>query len=94
MAVSTFNSEQTVNSVIPKKKSKKNVGEARLQIIISRQSLERLDRLKDKIDAASRAEVMRLALSTLDHLINQIDEGNKILLQDQEGNTHEIIFMR
>lgn len=54
---------------------------ARVQMDLSDQSMERLKRLKDNIDASSYAEVMREALKLYEFMIDEETEGTEFFLK-------------
>lgn len=48
--------------------------------------MERLNALKDKTEAASRAEVVRNALRLYEALIEEIESGTQFLVRDKDGS--------
>jgi hypothetical protein len=59
----------------------------RVQFDFSPEALQRLEDLKEKVDAATKAEVVRNALKIYEWFATQIDPTSIIEVKDQEGNT-------
>jgi hypothetical protein len=59
----------------------------RVQFDFSSEALQRLEDLKEKVDASTKAEVIRNALKLYEWFATQIDQDNIIEVKDQEGNT-------
>ena len=58
----------------------------RVQLELPTQSMERLQRLKDKAEAASYAEVIKNALRLYEALVEEVEQGREVLIRDAEGN--------
>ncbi len=58
----------------------------RIQLDLSQRTFDQLDRLQTRLDAGSRAAVIRKALNHLETTISYIDEGTEIKIKrpDQE----------
>ena len=50
-------------------------------------SLDRLDSLKKRTEAASRAEVLRRALQLFEAMVNEIDKGNEVIIKTKDGES-------
>jgi Arc/MetJ-type ribon-helix-helix transcriptional regulator len=59
----------------------------RVQLELPPQAMERLQRLKDKTEAASYAEVIRNALRLLEALVDEHEKGSEFALKRQDGET-------
>jgi Arc/MetJ-type ribon-helix-helix transcriptional regulator len=59
----------------------------RVQLELPPQAMERLQRLKDRLEAASYAEVVRGALRLLEALADEHDKGAEICLKRASGET-------
>ena len=59
----------------------------RVQFDFSPEALQRLEDLKEKVDASTKAEVIRNALKIYEWFATQIDPNYVIEVKDQEGNT-------
>lgn len=59
---------------------------ARVQFDVSSTAMKRLDRLKDKIEATSYAEVVKNALRLYEALIEETEKGSQFLVRDKDGN--------
>jgi hypothetical protein len=65
-----------------------DVGEratTRVQLELPPQAMERLQRLKDKTEAASYAEVIRNALRVLEALVDEHEKGSEFGLKRSDG---------
>ena len=81
------------DNVKPFPENSKRKDETRLQIILSKRSMDKLDNLKDKLDTASRAEVIRLSLGILDYIVDKSLDGNRILVENRDGSMQEIAIV-
>jgi len=59
----------------------------RVQLELPPQAMERLQRLKEKTEAASYAEVIRNALRLLEALVDEHDQGSEFSLKRPDGET-------
>lgn len=59
----------------------------RVQLEMPPQAMERLQRLKDKTEAASYAEVIRNALRVFEALVQEHDAGAEFFLKRANGET-------
>lgn len=59
----------------------------RVQFDFSPEALQRLEDLKEKVDATTKAEVIRNALKIYEWFATQLDPNSIIEVKDQEGNT-------
>jgi Arc/MetJ-type ribon-helix-helix transcriptional regulator len=57
----------------------------RVQLEMPPQAMERLQRLKDRSEAASYAEVIRNALRVFEALIDEHEKGSEFLLKRKDG---------
>jgi hypothetical protein len=64
----------------------------RVQLDFSAEALDKLNRLMAKIDAASRAEVVRHAFGLLDWMVDRLREGDKIMLRTPAGELETVHF--
>lgn len=55
----------------------------RVQFDFSPEALQRLDELKEKIDAATRAETVRKALKVFEWLVDEADPDGSIQILDK-----------
>ena len=63
----------------------------RVQFDFTPEAYQELVELQQETDATTKAEVVRYALRTLQWLINEINNGNRVLV-DEDGNIQEAIF--
>ncbi len=59
----------------------------RVQLEMPPQAMERLQRLKDRTEAASYAEVIRNALRVFEALVDEHEKGSEFLLKNAAGET-------
>lgn len=57
----------------------------RLQFDFSIEALKRLETMQERLDAPTKAEVVRNALKLYEWFINQIDPDSTIEIQDKDG---------
>lgn len=62
----------------------------RVQFDFSPEALQRLDEIKEKMEATTRAEVVRNALRLYEWLVNEIDPGSTIKVVDKNDKTTAI----
>lgn len=58
----------------------------RVQLELPPQAMERLQKLKDKTEAASYAEVIRNALRVFEALANEHDQGAEFMVKRKDGS--------
>lgn len=58
---------------------------SRLNLLLPTKSIERLDRLKEKTEAASYTEVIRNAIRLYEGIVLEYEKGNKVQIIDAEG---------
>lgn len=56
-----------------------------MQIEMPTNSIQKLQKLKQKTEASSYAEVAKNAYHLYDKLIEVVEAGNKLLIQDKDG---------
>jgi len=59
----------------------------RIQFDFTPESLRRLEDLKEKTEATTKAEVVRNALRLYEWFVTQIDPNNIVEIKDKEGET-------
>ncbi|HXJ00184.1 MAG TPA: ribbon-helix-helix protein, CopG family [Micropepsaceae bacterium] len=59
----------------------------RVQLEMPPQAMERLQRLKERTEAASYAEVIRSALRLFEALVDEHEKGSEFALKRQDGET-------
>ena len=59
----------------------------RVQLEMPPQAMERLQRLKERAEAASYAEVIRNALRLFEALVDEHEKGSEFLLRRSDGQT-------
>jgi metal-responsive CopG/Arc/MetJ family transcriptional regulator len=60
-------------------------GKERVQLDFSADSLERLEKLKERVGASTRAEVIRQALRLYEWFINETEPESTVLILDREN---------
>lgn len=72
-------------AVKPKSAAAAKADTARLNLLLPAKSIERLDRLKEKTEATSYAEVIRNAIRLYEGIIAEYEKGNKVQVIDADG---------
>lgn len=65
----------------------------RFQVVLTRDTLERLDVVKEHVNATTRVEVLRNALKVYDMIIEEVAKGNEFLIRDKNGDLSKIRFV-
>jgi len=60
-------------------------GTTRVQLEMPPQAMERLQRLKDRMEAASYAEVIRNSLRVLEALVDEYEQGSEFSVKRKDG---------
>lgn len=66
--------------------SKTENAKQRIQFDFTAESMKRLETLREKTDATTKAEVVRNALKLYEWFITQTDHNSIIEIKDSEGN--------
>lgn len=64
---------------------------SRVQFDFTPEALRTLDKLKDRLNVNTRADVVRYSLRTLDWVLSTIESNSKILVE-KDGRQQEIVF--
>jgi hypothetical protein len=62
----------------------------RVQMELSPSSFERLNRIKESVEAPSYTEVMKDALRVYEYLVQKDSEGSSFLIRSKNGDVSEI----
>ncbi|MDE2475937.1 MAG: hypothetical protein KGO48_12870 [Alphaproteobacteria bacterium] len=62
-------------------------GTTRVQLEMPPQAMERLQRLKDRMEAASYAEVIRNSLRVLEALVDEYEQGSEFSVKRKDGQS-------
>lgn len=65
----------------------------RLSLVLPERSMERLERLKDRTDAASVAEVIRNAVMTYESIVNHLSQGATFTVHQPNGEVFDVEFL-
>ncbi|MHC4663039.1 MAG: ribbon-helix-helix protein, CopG family [Planctomycetota bacterium] len=65
----------------------------RLQFDFTLEAVDRIDELAGKLNASSRAEVVRRALSLLEHVIDVASDESVVMVKDKSGNLREVLIL-
>ena len=63
----------------------KTTTKQRVQFDFSPEALKRLETMQERLDAATKAEVVRNALKLYEWFITQIDQDSTVEIQDKDG---------
>jgi Arc/MetJ-type ribon-helix-helix transcriptional regulator len=64
----------------------------RLQFDFSVEAVERLDNLVSVTDAASRAEVVRRAITLLGHVLTAQNNGSTVIVRRPDGREYQLMI--
>jgi hypothetical protein len=64
----------------------------RVQLDFTEEAFAELTALQQKLNASSRAEVVRNALGVLKWVTNNLTEGNKVFVERRDGTRAEVEF--
>ncbi len=62
----------------------------RFQVVLPQDSVDRLNTIKKSISATTKTEVLRNALRVYAMIIEEINNGNEILIKEKNGNIAKI----
>lgn len=62
-------------------------GTTRVQLEMPPQAMDRLQRLKERMEAASYAEVIRNAIRLLEALVDEHEKGSEFSIRRKDGET-------
>jgi hypothetical protein len=84
---------KAMSAVAKKEKvnSKVTTDKARVQFDFSKQSLDKLDEIVEKVNASTRAEVIRRALTLFTEILAAEKRGAKVLLREQDGTLIQLM---
>lgn len=69
------------------------IDKVRLQFDFSKEAVEKLDELKDRLGASSRAEVIRRALALMDRVSSSSQAGAEITIQNPKGEKQHLVLV-
>lgn len=73
------------------KESKPGAAKARVQFDFSKESLDKLDEIVETVNASTRAEVIRRALTLFTEVLAAEQRGAKILLREPDGTLIQLM---
>jgi hypothetical protein len=76
----------------PGRKPRATINTTRVQLELTTQALDRLSRLKEKIGATSYADTIREALWTHEGLIQEIEQGSRVIIKRENGAEFDYRF--
>lgn len=82
--IQAMHSGQEEVSMETDRHSQDRKGKERVQLDFSPDSLERLEKLKERVGASTRAEVIRQALRLYEWFINETEPDSTVLILDRE----------
>jgi len=74
------------------KEKEKDQHKWQLKVRFPREAVEAMKEIKEKIGAASYVEVIKTALGLLDHCVEVLDQGGKVIIIDAKGEKESIIL--
>jgi metal-responsive CopG/Arc/MetJ family transcriptional regulator len=85
---------QEVMSAVAKKEKGSNktiTDKARVQFDFSKESLDKLDEIVEKVNASTRAEVIRRALTLFTEILAAEKRGAKVMFREQDGTLVQVM---
>jgi metal-responsive CopG/Arc/MetJ family transcriptional regulator len=83
-----------MKAVMKKEKEiKSNSDKARVQFDFSKESLEKLDEIKDTVNASTRAEVIRRALTLFTEVLEAENRGARVMFQEKDGTQARLMLL-
>jgi hypothetical protein len=76
----------------PGRKPRATINTTRVQLELTPQALERLARIKEKIGASSYADTIREALWVHEGLIQEIEQGSRVIIKRENGAEFDYRF--
>jgi hypothetical protein len=70
----------------------KNNGVVRRNIELQPQAVQRLERLKDRLEATSDSEVLRRALKVLEQVVEEEENGKRVLVREANGDLVSVVL--
>ena len=64
----------------------------RIQFEFHTNSVARLDSLVDKTESANRTEVVKKALQMYEFVLNEVENGKKFILKDDQDDSESLIL--
>lgn len=74
-----------------KMSNKANTEKARVQFDFSKESLDKLDEIVERVNASTRAEVIRRALTLFTEVLAAEQRGAKVLFREQDGTLIQLL---
>ena len=71
---------------------KKTQTKERLNITLSKSARQRMEKLRDRMDAESLAEVIRRALAISDCLLSELDSGGKLFVRNDDSEKELVLY--
>ncbi|HWR97290.1 MAG TPA: ribbon-helix-helix protein, CopG family [Candidatus Methanoperedens sp.] len=69
------------------------IDKVRLQFDFSQEAVDKLDELKDRLGASSRAEVIRRALALMDRVSTSSQAGAEITIKSPKGEKQHLVLV-
>ncbi len=83
-----------MKAVMKKEKDmKSNTDKARVQFDFSKESLDKLDEIKDAVNASTRAEVIRRALTLFTEVLEAESRGARVMFQEKDGTQARLMLL-
>ena len=82
-----------MSAVAKKEKASNKVttDKARVQFDFSKESLDKLDEIVEKVNASTRAEVIRRALTLFTEILAAEKRGAKVMFREQDGTLVQVM---
>jgi uncharacterized protein (UPF0305 family) len=86
--------EAIMKAIMKREKDiKSSSSKARVQFDFSKESLDKLDEIKDTVNASTRAEVIRRALTLFTEVLEAENRGAKVMFQEKDGTLARLMLL-
>lgn len=65
---------------------------ANVQVRMKEETLKQVERIQNLMYMPSRSDLVRRSIGIMDILVDAIEKGNKIIIEDKKGNQRQILI--
>ncbi len=63
-----------------------------VQVRMKENTIEQLDKLQRKVHAPSRSDAVRRAVEISDMLVNAVEHGDRVIIEDKNGKQRQLLI--
>lgn len=63
-----------------------------VQVRMKENTIEQLDKLKERVYAPSRSDAVRRAIEISDLLVNAVEHGDKVIIESKNGKQRQVLI--